>query len=86
MAIEVMVVDDSAVVRQVVRDILNDAPDINVFACVADPILARQKMAEKWPDVFVLDIEMPRMAARHFNIYPLISYIVLNTTPFCDGS
>ena len=43
MTIEVMVVDDSAVVRQVVRDMLNDAPDINVFACVADPILARQK-------------------------------------------
>lgn len=61
MAIEVMVVDDSAVVRQVVRDLLNEAPDITVFACVADPILARQKMSEKWPDVLVLDIEMPRM-------------------------
>ncbi|MES2674767.1 MAG: chemotaxis response regulator protein-glutamate methylesterase [Pseudomonadota bacterium] len=61
MTIEVMVVDDSAVVRQVMRDILNSAPDINVYATAADPILAMQKMEEKWPDVIVLDIEMPRM-------------------------
>ncbi len=61
MTIEVMVVDDSAVVRQVMRDILNSAPDINVYATAVDPILAMQKMEEKWPDVIVLDIEMPRM-------------------------
>ena len=61
MTINVMVVDDSAVVRQVMREILNAAPDINVYATVADPILAMQKMEEKWPDVIVLDIEMPRM-------------------------
>jgi two-component system, chemotaxis family, protein-glutamate methylesterase/glutaminase len=61
MTIEVMVVDDSAVVRQVMREILNSAPDINVYATAADPILAMQKMEEKWPDVIVLDIEMPRM-------------------------
>lgn len=61
MAIEVLVVDDSAVVRQVMRELLNEAPDINVYAAVSDPIFALQKMREKWPDVIILDIEMPRM-------------------------
>ncbi len=61
MTIEVMVIDDSAVVRQVMSGILNEAPDINVYATAADPILALQKMQEKWPDVIVLDMEMPRM-------------------------
>lgn len=61
MAIEVLVVDDSAVMRQVMRELLNEAPDINVYAAASDPIMALQKMQVKWPDVIVLDIEMPRM-------------------------
>lgn len=61
MAIKVMVVDDSAVVRQVLREILSEAPDINVYAAVSDPIFAMQKMQQEWPDVIVLDMEMPRM-------------------------
>lgn len=61
MAIKVLVVDDSAVVRQVLREILSEAPDINVYATVSDPIFAMQKMQQEWPDVIVLDIEMPRM-------------------------
>jgi len=61
MAIKVLIVDDSAVVRQVLREILSEAPDINVYATVSDPIFAMQKMQQEWPDVIVLDIEMPRM-------------------------
>ncbi|HMW47107.1 MAG TPA: chemotaxis response regulator protein-glutamate methylesterase [Cellvibrionaceae bacterium] len=61
MGIEVLVVDDSAVMRQVLREILNEAPDINVYAAAPDPIFALQKMQGQWPDVIVLDIEMPRM-------------------------
>lgn len=61
MTIKVLVVDDSAVVRQVLREILSEAPDINVYAAVSDPIFAMQKMQQEWPDVIVLDIEMPRM-------------------------
>nr|Q21ZZ9.2 RecName: Full=Protein-glutamate methylesterase/protein-glutamine glutaminase 2 [Rhodoferax ferrireducens T118] len=56
-----MVVDDSAVVRQVVAGLLADDPAIEVIAAVADPILAIARMKVQWPDVFVLDIEMPRM-------------------------
>ncbi len=59
--IKVMVVDDSAVVRQVVTGLLAADPDIEVIAAVADPILAIARMKVQWPDVIVLDIEMPRM-------------------------
>jgi two-component system chemotaxis response regulator CheB len=59
--IKVMVVDDSAVVRQVVGGILEAEPDIQLLCAVADPLLAMTRMAVQWPDVIVLDIEMPRM-------------------------
>ncbi len=59
--IKVMVVDDSAVVRQVVAGLLEDDPKIEVLCAVADPILAMARMQVQWPDVLVLDIEMPRM-------------------------
>jgi two-component system chemotaxis response regulator CheB len=59
--IKVMVVDDSAVVRQVVAGLLADDPDIEVLCAVADPLLAIARMKVQWPDVIVLDIEMPRM-------------------------
>ena len=58
---KVMVVDDSAVVRQVVTELLQADPDIEVLGAAADPILAMARMAATWPDVIVLDIEMPRM-------------------------
>jgi len=56
-----MIVDDSAVVRQVISHILNDSKDIEVYAVANDPIFAFEKMKKQWPDVIVLDIEMPRM-------------------------
>ena len=60
-AIKVMVVDDSAVVRQVVAGLLAAAPGIEVLAAVADPVLAIERLRQAWPDVIVLDVEMPRM-------------------------
>lgn len=59
--IRVMVVDDSAVVRQVVSGLLQSAPDIEVIAAVSDPVLAIERLKQSWPDVIVLDVEMPRM-------------------------
>ncbi len=59
--VRVMIVDDSAVVRQVLSEVLGDAPGLRVLAVAADPIIAEQKLALEWPDVIVLDIEMPRM-------------------------
>lgn len=61
MTINVLVVDDSAVVRQVLSSVLNEAPDIKVYATASDPIFAQIHMQKQWPDVIVLDIEMPRM-------------------------
>jgi two-component system chemotaxis response regulator CheB len=59
--INVIVVDDSAVVRQVLQDVLKRDPQINVQGAVADPIFALNRMNMQWPDVIVLDVEMPRM-------------------------
>ena len=59
--IKVMIVDDSAVVRQVLTALLSKDPQIQVLSSAADPILAQEKMAVEWPDVIILDVEMPRM-------------------------
>ena len=59
--ISVMVVDDSAVVRQVMTAMLDKVPDIRISHAVADPLLAIERMKSHWPDVIVLDVEMPRM-------------------------
>ncbi|RJG01193.1 protein-glutamate methylesterase/protein-glutamine glutaminase [Noviherbaspirillum sedimenti] len=59
--IKVMVVDDSAVVRQVLTGLLGADPGIEVTGAAADPLLAMEKMKACWPDVIVLDVEMPRM-------------------------
>ncbi|MCF7988265.1 MAG: chemotaxis response regulator protein-glutamate methylesterase [Methylovulum sp.] len=59
--INVLIVDDSAVVRQVLTEVLSKDPQIRVIATAGDPIIAKQKMMQEWPDVIVLDVEMPRM-------------------------
>lgn len=59
--IRVLVVDDSAVVRQSLTTILESDPDIEVMGTAADPIIAVKKIMKEVPDVITLDIEMPRM-------------------------
>ena len=59
--IKVMVVDDSAVVRQVMTALLNADAGVEVIGAVADPLFAMERMKRQWPDVIVLDVEMPRM-------------------------
>ncbi|WP_426153323.1 protein-glutamate methylesterase/protein-glutamine glutaminase [Pseudomonas sp. DC3000-4b1] len=59
--IKVMIIDDSAVVRQVLQGILEQTPDLKVIGVASDPLFAMDKMARQWPDVILLDIEMPRM-------------------------
>jgi len=59
--IRVLVVDDSAVVRQTLKEILDSAPDIEVIGTAADPYIAATKINKEVPDVITLDVEMPRM-------------------------
>ncbi|MFI5495766.1 chemotaxis response regulator protein-glutamate methylesterase [Actinoplanes sp. NPDC051859] len=59
--ITVLIVDDSAVVRQVLSSRLRGSAGIEVIGAVPDPIFAMEHMNRTWPDVVVLDIEMPRM-------------------------
>jgi two-component system chemotaxis response regulator CheB len=59
--IKVHVIDDSASVRVVLTELLNTDPDIDVIDSSPDPIIAKQKLDNRWPDVFILDIDMPRM-------------------------
>lgn len=59
--IRVLIVDDSAIVRKLLTDLLSKDPDIEVVGTAMDPYLARDKVLELEPDVMTLDIEMPRM-------------------------
>jgi len=59
--IKVLIVDDSAVVRQSLSSILEKDPEIEVMGVAADPYFAANKIAHEVPDVITLDIEMPRM-------------------------
>ncbi|WP_348263387.1 chemotaxis response regulator protein-glutamate methylesterase [Telmatobacter sp. DSM 110680] len=59
--IRVLVVDDSAVVRQALSNLLSSDPAIEVMGTASDPFVAADRIAEEIPDVITLDIEMPRM-------------------------
>ncbi|MGE5492786.1 MAG: protein-glutamate methylesterase/protein-glutamine glutaminase [Actinomycetota bacterium] len=59
--IKVLIVDDSAVVRQVAKEILDADEDIEVIGVAAGPIFARERLKRVWPDVMLLDIETPRL-------------------------
>jgi two-component system chemotaxis response regulator CheB len=82
----VLVVDDSAIVRQIFEKEINSDPDIVVVGTAPDPFVARDMIVEKQPDVITLDLEMPRMDGltflrrlmRHF---PLPVIIVSSLTP-----
>lgn len=64
--IRVLVVDDSALIRQMLTEILNSRDDIEVVGTAADPLIAREKIKQLSPDVLTLDIEMPKMTGIQF--------------------
>jgi two-component system chemotaxis response regulator CheB len=59
--IKVLIVDDSALVRQALSEIFSSDPQIEVMAAAPDPYVAAERMKECIPDVITLDVEMPRM-------------------------
>ncbi|MEO1172404.1 MAG: response regulator, partial [Myxococcota bacterium] len=59
--IKVLIIDDSALVRKLLGEILNDDPEIEVIGSAHDPLDAREKIKKLNPDVLTLDVEMPKM-------------------------
>jgi two-component system chemotaxis response regulator CheB len=59
--VRVLIVDDSAVVRQILTSVLQSDPDIEVVATASDPFVAARRIQAEVPDVITLDVEMPRM-------------------------
>jgi len=83
--IRVLVVDDSAVVRQIFQTELGKDPDIEVVGTAPDPYVARDMVVERKPDVLTLDVEMPRMDGLTFlrklmHYYPLPVIVVSSLT------
>jgi two-component system, chemotaxis family, protein-glutamate methylesterase/glutaminase len=64
--IRVIVIDDSALMRNLLKEIIDEAPDLECIATAPDPIIARDKIRELNPDVITLDIEMPKMDGLEF--------------------
>lgn len=64
--IRVLVIDDSALIRQMLTEILNSRDDIEVVGTAEDPLVAREKIKQLSPDVLTLDIEMPKMTGLQF--------------------
>ncbi|NQD36594.1 chemotaxis response regulator protein-glutamate methylesterase [Permianibacter sp. IMCC34836] len=66
MTIKVLVVDDSALIRAVLGEIIRQQPDMELVGAAADPYIARDLISKTNPDVLTLDIEMPRMDGLEF--------------------
>ncbi len=64
--IKVLVIDDSALIRHLLTEIINSHADLAVVACAPDPIVARELIKLHNPDVLTLDVEMPRMDGLEF--------------------
>jgi two-component system chemotaxis response regulator CheB len=84
--IKVLIVDDSAVVRQILTRELSQVRDIEVVATAPDPYIARDKILRHQPDVMTLDIEMPRMDGLTFlrkvmHHHPIPTIVVSSLTP-----
>jgi two-component system chemotaxis response regulator CheB len=66
MAIKVLIVDDSALMRALLTEIISGAPDLDVVGAAPDPIAAREMIKSLNPDVLTLDVEMPKMDGLEF--------------------
>jgi two-component system chemotaxis response regulator CheB len=90
--IRVLIVDDSAIVRKILREALSGEKDIEVVGTAPDPYVARDKILALHPDVLTLDIEMPRMDGITFlkklmHFHPLPAVIISSLAqPSCRAA
>lgn len=66
MTIKVLIVDDSALIRKMLTEIISQQPDLQVVGAAPDPYVAREMIKALNPDVLTLDVEMPRMDGLSF--------------------
>ena len=66
MKIKVLIVDDSALIRGVMSEIISSQPDMEVVGVAPDPLVAREMIKQTNPDVLTLDVEMPKMDGLDF--------------------
>ncbi len=66
MKIKVLVIDDSALIRNILKEIINEQSDMMVVGAAPDPLVAREMIRSLNPDVLTLDIEMPNMNGLSF--------------------
>ena len=66
MKIKVLIVDDSALIRSVMREIISSQSDMEVVGVAPDPLVARELIKQTNPDVLTLDVEMPKMDGLDF--------------------
>jgi two-component system, chemotaxis family, protein-glutamate methylesterase/glutaminase len=84
--VRVLIVDDSAVVRQIFQQQLSNDPEIEVVGTAPDPFAARDLIVQLKPDVITLDLEMPRMDGITFlrklmHYFPVPTIVVSSLTP-----
>ena len=80
--IKVLIVDDSALIRKLLSEIIGSQPDMEAIGSAPDPLVAREMIRELNPDVLTLDVEMPKMdgvdaIAAGSSFYPSIKFVVL---------
>src|SRR6266704_6058101 len=81
--VRVLIVDDAALVRRMLTDMLHTDPMIEVVGTASDPYIAREKIKRLHPDVLTLDVEMPRMDVltflRNLMVYHPLPVVVISS-------
>jgi len=84
--IKLLIVDDSAIIRKILKEEFSKYPDIDILGAAPDPYIARDKIIQQKPDVIILDVEMPKMDGITFlsklmKSYPIPTIILSTLTP-----
>lgn len=83
--IKVLIIDDSALIRSILKEVINSFPDMEAVGAAANPLQAREMIKTLNPDVLTLDVEMPQMDGLTFleklmRLYPLPVLMISSLT------